>query len=93
MAQHFLGASPRHPRARVTGYLVKFTATEHDEPVAPGDAAYAVIGRLFKDEFEARTFWAAHKDDAHAVWVGEGDWRFDPIKGSYTDGNRPGKYF
>lgn len=93
MSQHRLGARPMHPQARVTGYLVKFTANYYDEPVAPGDAAYAIIGRLFKDEFEARTFWAAHHEDAHTIWIGPGDWRFDPIKGSYTDGNRPGKQF
>lgn len=93
MAQYFLGAPPRHPRARVSGYLVKFTANYYDEPVAPGDVSCAIIGRLFKDEFEARAFWAAHKDDAQATWIGEGDWRFDPIQGIYTDANRPGRYF
>lgn len=82
-----------HPKARVTGYLVKFTANANDEPVEPGDAAYAIIGRIIKDEFEARAFCAAHSESAAAVWVGEGDWRFDPIKGYFTDANRPGKQF
>lgn len=89
-----LGARPRNPNARVNGYLVKFTANEHDDPVTDSEAAWAIIGRIIKDEFEARAFYASLLDTPAApVWHGAGEWRFDPVRGDYTDGNRPGVQF